>query len=84
MSFGAPSRPPSLQPFGCCVVLGPASAGVKDKVPTIYADEPTPLAGIAAAYGLTAERVRQIEAKAIGKLRRHIGPRVRDEVCGHA
>lgn len=57
----------------------------KDIVKRRYlSDEPTTLAGIAAAYGLTAERVRQIEAKAIGKLRRHIGPRVRDEVCGHA
>lgn len=57
----------------------------KDIVKRRYlSDEPTTLAGIASAYGLTAERVRQIEAKAIGKLRRYIGPRVRHEVCGHA
>lgn len=47
-------------------------------------DEPSTLAAIANAYGLTAERVRQIEAKAIGKLRRFIGPRFRHEALGHA
>lgn len=57
----------------------------KDIVRKRYlSEEPTTLASIASAYGLTAERVRQIEAKAIGKLRRYIGPRVRYEVCGHA
>lgn len=57
----------------------------KDIVKQRYlTDEPSTLATIADAYGLTAERVRQIEAKAIGKLRRYIGPRVRYEVCGHA
>jgi RNA polymerase sigma-32 factor len=57
----------------------------KDIVRQRYlSEEPTTLASIAAAYGLTAERVRQIEAKAIGKLRRYIGPRVRYEVYGHA
>ncbi len=55
----------------------------KDVVRRRYlSEEPTTLASIAAAYGLTAERVRQIEAKAIGKLRRHIGPRARYAVCG--
>ena len=57
----------------------------KDIVRQRYlSEEPTTLATIASAYGLTAERVRQIEAKAIGKLRRYIAPRVRTEVCGHA
>lgn len=57
----------------------------KDIVTQRYlTEEPTTLATIAATYGLTAERVRQIEAKAIGKLRRHIGPRVRYDVYGHA
>lgn len=57
----------------------------KDIVTRRYlTEEPTTLATIAHAYGLTAERVRQIEAKAIGKLRRYIGPRVRYDVYGHA
>ncbi len=57
----------------------------KDIVRQRYlSEEPMTLASIATAYGLTAERVRQIEAKAIGKLRRYIGPRTRYEVCGHA
>lgn len=47
-------------------------------------EDPTTLATIASTYGLTAERVRQIEAKAIGKLRRYIGPRVRHDAYGHA
>ncbi len=57
----------------------------KDIVKQRYlSDEPTTLATIATSYGLTAERVRQIEAKAIGKLRRYIGPRARHDVRGHA
>jgi RNA polymerase sigma-32 factor len=57
----------------------------KDIVTQRYlSEEPTTLACIAEAYGLTAERVRQIEAKAIGKLRRYLGPRVRCDVYGHA
>jgi RNA polymerase sigma-32 factor len=57
----------------------------KDIVTQRYlCEEPTTLATIANAYGLTAERVRQIEAKAIGKLRRYIGPRVRYDAYGHA
>jgi len=47
-------------------------------------DEPSTLAAIAAVYGLTAERVRQIEAKAINKLRRYIGPRLQLEAYGTA
>ena len=54
---------------------------VTQRYPT---EEPTTLATIASTYGLTAERVRQIEAKAIGKLRRHIGPHVRHDAYGHA
>lgn len=57
----------------------------KDIVTQRYlTEEPTTLSTIADAYGLTAERVRQIEAKAIGKLRRYIGPRARHEAYGHA
>ena len=57
----------------------------KDIVTQRYlSEEPTTLACIADAYGLTAERVRQIEAKAIGKLRRYLGPRVRCDAYGHA
>jgi RNA polymerase sigma-32 factor len=57
----------------------------KDIVTQRYlCEEPTTLSTIADAYGLTAERVRQIEAKAIGKLRRYIGPRARHEAYGHA
>ncbi len=57
----------------------------KDIVTQRYlAEEPITLATIASSYGLTAERVRQIEAKAIGKLRRHIGPRAKYDAYGHA
>jgi len=37
-------------------------------------DEPATLAKLARVHGLTAERVRQIEAKAIDKLRRYLSP----------
>lgn len=57
----------------------------KDIVKQRYlAEEPITLATIASSYGLTAERVRQIEAKAIGKLRRYIGPRAKYDAYGHA
>ena len=57
----------------------------KDIVTQRYlAEEPITLATIASSYGLTAERVRQIEAKAIGKLRRYIGPRAKYDAYGHA
>jgi DNA-directed RNA polymerase sigma subunit (sigma70/sigma32) len=35
------------------------------------------LSKLAAVYGLTAERVRQIEAKAIGKIRQYLRPKMR-------
>lgn len=38
------------------------------------AARPVTLARLATVYGLTAERVRQIEAKAIGKLRQYLSP----------
>ncbi len=38
------------------------------------ADEPATLAKLARIHGLTAERVRQIEAKAIDKLRHYLAP----------
>lgn len=57
----------------------------KDIVTQRYlSEEPITLATIASSYGLTAERVRQIEAKAIGKLRRYIGPRAKYDAYGHA
>jgi len=57
----------------------------KDIVTRRYlTEQPMTLANIAMYYGLTAERVRQIEAKAIGKLRHHIGPRMRRTVYGTA
>jgi RNA polymerase sigma-32 factor len=40
-------------------------------------DQPVTLAKLADNYGLTAERVRQIEAKAIDKIRHHIRPKLR-------
>ncbi len=40
-------------------------------------DRPATLAALAATYGLTAERVRQIEAKAIDKLRHHVRPKLK-------
>jgi RNA polymerase sigma-32 factor len=40
-------------------------------------ERPATLAKLAAAYGLTAERVRQIEAKAISKLRHYVRPKAR-------
>jgi RNA polymerase sigma-32 factor len=39
------------------------------------AEEPDTLAKLAGLYGLTAERVRQIEAKAIDKMRHYLAPR---------
>ncbi len=57
----------------------------KDIVVRRYLTEhPVTLAAIAVRYGLTAERVRQIEAKAIGKLRHHIAPHRRREAYGTA
>ena len=40
-------------------------------------DRPATLAKLATTYGLTAERVRQIEAKAIDKLRHYVRPKMR-------
>jgi RNA polymerase sigma-32 factor len=40
-------------------------------------ERPATLAKVAALYGLTAERVRQIEVKAIGKIRQYLKPRMR-------
>lgn len=39
-------------------------------------ERPATLAKLADTYGLTAERVRQIEAKAISKLRHHVRPKL--------
>lgn len=40
-------------------------------------DRPATLAKLATAYGLTAERVRQIESKAIDKLRHYVRPKLK-------
>lgn len=47
-------------------------------------ERPATLAKLAALYGLTAERVRQIEAKAIAKLGQYVRPRRRREALGTA
>ena len=47
-------------------------------------ERPATLAKLATLYGLTAERVRQIEVKAIAKLRQYIRPRHRAEALGTA
>ena len=41
-------------------------------------ERPATLAKLAVIYGLTAERVRQIEQKAIAKLRQYVKPRLRE------
>ena len=45
-------------------------------------ERPATLAKLAALYGLTAERVRQIEVKAISKLGQYVRPRRRREALG--
>ncbi|MDX2141890.1 MAG: RNA polymerase factor sigma-32 [Rhodospirillaceae bacterium] len=40
-------------------------------------ERPVTLSKLATVYGLTAERVRQIEAKAIGKIRQYLRPKMR-------
>jgi len=45
-------------------------------------ERPATLAKLAKLYGLTAERVRQIEVKAIAKLGQYVRPRRRREVLG--
>jgi RNA polymerase sigma-32 factor len=58
--------------------LGHLERREKEIVTRRYLNErPATLAKLADAYGLTAERVRQIEAKAIGKLRHYMRPNVR-------
>ena len=50
----------------------------KEIVTKRYLNErPATLAKLATTYGLTAERVRQIEAKAIAKLRHYVRPKLR-------
>lgn len=50
----------------------------KEIVTRRYLDErPATLAKLADTYGLTAERVRQIAAKAISKLRHVVRPKLR-------
>ena len=46
------------------------------------AESPTTLAKLALVYGLTAERIRQIEAKAILRLKGYIKPRLRQPALG--
>ncbi len=42
-------------------------------------DRPATLAKLATAYGLTAERVRQIESKALDKLRHYVRPKLQHQ-----
>jgi RNA polymerase sigma-32 factor len=61
--------------------MGQLDTREKEIVTKRYLTErPATLAKLAALYGLTAERVRQIEVKAISKLSQYVKPRRRREV----
>ncbi len=63
--------------------LGQLDRREQDIVTKRYLTErPATLAKLAALYGLTAERVRQIEVKAISKLGQYVRPRRRHEALG--
>ena len=65
---------------GCaCAKPWVTSIGARKEIVTrrYLNDRPATLAKLANAYGLTAERVRQIEAKAIDKLRHYVRPKPR-------
>ena len=63
--------------------LGQLDRREQDIVTKRYLTErPATLAKLAALYGLTAERVRQIEVKAISKLGQYVRPRPRHEALG--
>ena len=63
--------------------LGQLDRREQDIVTQRYLTErPATLAKLAALYGLTAERVRQIEVKAISKLGQYVRPRHRREALG--
>lgn len=63
--------------------LGQLDRREKDIVTKRYLTErPATLSKLAAFYGLTAERVRQIELKAIAKLGEYVRPRRRREILG--
>jgi RNA polymerase sigma-32 factor len=47
-------------------------------------ERPVTLSKLARVYGLTAERVRQIEAKAIGKIKQYLRPKARGPVLAPA
>jgi RNA polymerase sigma-32 factor len=63
-------------------MLRAALAKLDHREKEIVTERPATLAKLAALYGLTAERVRQIEVKAIAKLGQYIKPRRGREALG--